>query len=160
PRGSPCRLAAGGGGGGVRLPQRGARLRRHVGVGDRGRTREPGAARRRRGVPWRGGGDPGSRLARGRRRLRRRGPRRAGDPRCHGGTPAGWAPVPRAQALSRLDRRGGAMRRSLLAVAGAIGGGIAAGAAYERWRSNAGDRLDVYFDDGSFVTYVEGSAES
>jgi len=52
------------------------------------------------------------------------------------------------------------VKRSLLAAVGVVGGGIAAGAAYERWRSHAGDRLDVYFDDGSFVTYVEGSAEA
>jgi hypothetical protein len=38
--------------------------------------------------------------------------------------------------------------------------GIAAGAAYESWRSNRRDQLDVYYDDGSFVTYVDGSSEA
>ena len=52
------------------------------------------------------------------------------------------------------------MRRALLVLAGLVGGGIAAGAAYERWFPARRDRLDVYFDDGSFVTYVEGSAEA
>src|SRR5205085_2145183 len=32
-----------------------------------------------------------------------------------------------------------------------------AGAAYERRVAKQRDRLDVYFDDGSFVTYVDGS---
>ena len=50
------------------------------------------------------------------------------------------------------------MRRRLLALAGLVGVGIAAGLAYERWVANGRDRLDVYFDDGSFVTYVEGSS--
>ena len=50
------------------------------------------------------------------------------------------------------------MRRGLLLLAGLVGGGIAAGTAYESWRSNRRDRLDVYFDDGSFVTYVDGSS--
>ena len=47
------------------------------------------------------------------------------------------------------------MRRSLLAC---LGLGIAAGVAYELWLSRRPDQLDVYFDDGSFVTYVDGSA--
>jgi hypothetical protein len=45
-------------------------------------------------------------------------------------------------------------------LAGAVGAGIAVGAAYESWRSKRRDRLDVYFDDGSFVTYVDGSSEA
>jgi hypothetical protein len=52
------------------------------------------------------------------------------------------------------------VRRGLLALAGFVGGGIAAGVAYEAWFSNRRDRLDVYFDDGSFVTYVDGSDEA
>jgi len=50
------------------------------------------------------------------------------------------------------------VRRGLLALAGVVGVGIAAGAAYERRVAKERDRLDVYFDDGSFVTYVDGSA--
>ena len=49
------------------------------------------------------------------------------------------------------------MRRGLLALAGLAGVGAAAGAAYDRWITKRRDRLDVYFDDGRFVTYVEGS---
>ncbi len=52
------------------------------------------------------------------------------------------------------------MRRALLLLAGIVAGGMAAGAAYESWRANRRDRLDVYFDDGSFVTYLDGSAEA
>jgi hypothetical protein len=52
------------------------------------------------------------------------------------------------------------VRRGLLALAGFVGGGIAAGVAYESWLSNRRDRLDIYFDDGSFVTYVDGSDEA
>jgi hypothetical protein len=47
-----------------------------------------------------------------------------------------------------------------LALAGIVAGGIAVGIAYERWRANRRDRLDVYYDDGSFVTYVEGFTEA
>jgi hypothetical protein len=47
------------------------------------------------------------------------------------------------------------VRRRLL---GLVGVGIVAGAAYERWVAHRRDRLDVYFADGCFVTYVDGSA--
>ena len=50
------------------------------------------------------------------------------------------------------------MRRGLLALAGLVGLGIAAGTAYDRWVADQRDRLDVYYDDGTFVTYVEGSS--
>ena len=52
------------------------------------------------------------------------------------------------------------MKHGALFLVGFVGGGIAAGAAYESWRSKRRDRLDVYFDDGSFVTYVDGSSEA
>jgi len=52
------------------------------------------------------------------------------------------------------------VRHRALALAGFLGGGIVAGAAYELLRSKRRDRLDVYFDDGSFVTYVDGSIEA
>jgi len=48
----------------------------------------------------------------------------------------------------------------MLALAALVGAGIAAATAYDRWVANERDRLDVYFDDGSFVTYVEGSSEA
>jgi outer membrane lipoprotein SlyB len=52
------------------------------------------------------------------------------------------------------------VRRSILALVGFVAGGIAAGTVYERRLANRRDRLDVYFDDGSFVTYVAGSTEA
>lgn len=52
------------------------------------------------------------------------------------------------------------MRHAALAVAGFVAGGFAAGAAYERLAAKRRDRLDIYFDDGSFVTYVEGSTDA
>ena len=52
------------------------------------------------------------------------------------------------------------MRRGLLALAGLVGGGMVATAVYEWWLANRRDRLDVYYDDGSFVTYGEGSTEA
>lgn len=52
------------------------------------------------------------------------------------------------------------MKRGLLVLAGAVATGIAVGAAFESWRSHGRERLDVYFDDGSFVTYVDGSSEA
>ena len=45
-------------------------------------------------------------------------------------------------------------------LAGVVVAGIAARVAYGMWCSNRRDRLDVYFDDGSFVTYVDGSSEA
>ena len=52
------------------------------------------------------------------------------------------------------------MTRGLLVLAGLVGVGIVAGSAYARWVASQPDRLDVYFDDGSFVTYEEGSSEA
>jgi hypothetical protein len=52
------------------------------------------------------------------------------------------------------------VRRRVFAVAGFVIGVIAAGTAYERRLANRRDQLDVYFDDGSFVTYAEGSTEA
>ena len=52
------------------------------------------------------------------------------------------------------------MRRGLLVLAGLVGIGIVAGTAYDRWVANQRDRLDIYFDDGTFVTYLEGSSEA
>ncbi len=52
------------------------------------------------------------------------------------------------------------MRPRLLAVAGFASGAFAVRAAYRRWSGGSGGRVDVYFDDGSFVTFVAGSAEA
>jgi hypothetical protein len=52
------------------------------------------------------------------------------------------------------------MRRKLLALAGFASGALAGTAAYRRWFGAGGERVDVYFDDGSFVTFGAGSREA
>ena len=52
------------------------------------------------------------------------------------------------------------MRRRLVTLAGLAAGAVAGTAAYRRWLGGNEERLDLYFDDGSFVTLVEGSAEA
>ena len=52
------------------------------------------------------------------------------------------------------------MRRRLLALAGFASGALAGSAAYRRWFGASRERVDVYFDDGSFVTFGAGSAEA
>jgi hypothetical protein len=52
------------------------------------------------------------------------------------------------------------MRRRLLALAGFASGALAGTAAYRRWVGRERGRIDVYFDDGSFVTFVAGSPEA
>ena len=52
------------------------------------------------------------------------------------------------------------MRRRLLALAGFASGALAGSAAYRHWFGGSRERLDVYFDDGSFVTFGAGSAEA
>jgi hypothetical protein len=52
------------------------------------------------------------------------------------------------------------MRRRLFALAGFASGALAGTAAYRRWFGASRERLDVYFDDGSFVTFGSGSTEA
>jgi hypothetical protein len=52
------------------------------------------------------------------------------------------------------------MRRRLFALAGFASGALAGTAAYRRWHGGGRERLDVYFDDGSFVTFGAGSSEA
>jgi hypothetical protein len=52
------------------------------------------------------------------------------------------------------------MGRRLLALAGFASGALAGTAAYRRWFGRSRERLDVYFDDGSFVTFGAGSPEA
>ena len=52
------------------------------------------------------------------------------------------------------------MRRRVFALAGFAGGAVAGTAAYRRWFGRSRERLDVYYDDGSFVTFGAGSAEA
>jgi hypothetical protein len=52
------------------------------------------------------------------------------------------------------------MRRKAIALAGFATGALAGTAAYRRWFGGSRERLDVYFDDGSFVTFGAGSPEA
>ena len=52
------------------------------------------------------------------------------------------------------------MKRKLFALAGFASGALAGRAAYRRWFGGSRERLDVYFDDGSFVTFGSGSPEA
>ena len=52
------------------------------------------------------------------------------------------------------------MRRKALRVAGFASGALAGAFAYRYLSGGRGERLDVYFDDGSFVTFAAGSAEA
>jgi hypothetical protein len=51
------------------------------------------------------------------------------------------------------------MRRRLLLLAGFASGAVAGTAAYRHWFGSSSERLDLYFDDGSFVTFEAGSSE-
>jgi hypothetical protein len=46
------------------------------------------------------------------------------------------------------------MRRRALVLAGGFATGMLA---YRRWFGGSRERVDVYFDDGSFVTFAAGS---
>jgi hypothetical protein len=59
-----------------------------------------------------------------------------------------------------LSKRRKALRRRLLRLAGIASGALAGAIAYRRVFGDRGERLDVYFDDGSFVTFVAGSPEA
>jgi hypothetical protein len=50
--------------------------------------------------------------------------------------------------------------RKWLSLAGLASAAAAVVALYRHWVGGRRGRLDVYFDDGSFVTLVEGSAEA
>lgn len=52
------------------------------------------------------------------------------------------------------------MRSRTFTVSGVLGGGLAAGLAYRFWLTRRRERIDVYFDDGSFVTFVDGSEQA
>jgi hypothetical protein len=51
------------------------------------------------------------------------------------------------------------MKRKLVLL-GFASGALAGTAVYRRLFGESGERLDVYFDDGSFVTFGSGSPES
>ena len=52
------------------------------------------------------------------------------------------------------------MRHRVFALAGFAGGAVAGTAAYRRWFGSRRERLDVYYDDGSFVTFGASSPEA
>jgi hypothetical protein len=52
------------------------------------------------------------------------------------------------------------MRRRLLTFAGFASGALAGTAVYRRWFGPSREQVEVYFDDGSFVTFGGGSAEA
>jgi hypothetical protein len=52
------------------------------------------------------------------------------------------------------------MNRRSLALAGFASGALAGAVVYRHWLGGGGERLDVYFDDGSFVTFGRSSPET
>ncbi|HZS30231.1 MAG TPA: hypothetical protein VFA37_03130 [Gaiellaceae bacterium] len=50
------------------------------------------------------------------------------------------------------------MARRSFALSGLAGSALAAGLGYRLWRGWRRERVDIYFDDGSFVTFVSGSS--
>jgi hypothetical protein len=52
------------------------------------------------------------------------------------------------------------LKRKVLRVAGFASAALAGTLAYRYLFGGGGERLDVYFDDGSFVTFAAGSAEA
>jgi len=52
------------------------------------------------------------------------------------------------------------MKRKFLTVFGFASGIVAGSVIFRRSFGKARDRVDVYFDDGSMVSFVEGSLEA
>jgi hypothetical protein len=52
------------------------------------------------------------------------------------------------------------MKRRFLALVGFATGIVAGSVLYRRSFARRPDRVDVYFDDGSMVSFVEGSGEA
>ena len=52
------------------------------------------------------------------------------------------------------------MGRRLLSLAGFVTGALAGSLAYRRLLGTGRERLDVYYDDGSFVTFVGRSPQA
>jgi hypothetical protein len=52
------------------------------------------------------------------------------------------------------------MRRRLLALLGFATGVLAGSVVLRRSFAKKRDRIDIYFDDGSMVSYVEGAVEA
>jgi len=52
------------------------------------------------------------------------------------------------------------LKRRLLGLAGFASGALAGTLAYRYLSGGRSERVDVYFDDGSFVTFAAGSREA
>ncbi|HZT85805.1 MAG TPA: hypothetical protein VE984_10360 [Gaiellaceae bacterium] len=52
------------------------------------------------------------------------------------------------------------MRRRLLTLAGFGTGALAGTALYRRWFGDGKEHVELYFDDGSFVTFAAGSTQA
>ena len=52
------------------------------------------------------------------------------------------------------------MRRRALRIAGFASGVLAGTLAYRKLFGGRGESIDIYFDDGSFVTFAGGSPEA
>jgi hypothetical protein len=52
------------------------------------------------------------------------------------------------------------MRRRFLAILGFLTGALAGTVLFRRTLARRRERVDVYFDDGSMVSFVEGSTEA
>jgi hypothetical protein len=52
------------------------------------------------------------------------------------------------------------MRRKLLALLGFVTGLLAGSVLYRRSFGRRRERVDVYFDDGSMITFADGSPEA
>jgi hypothetical protein len=52
------------------------------------------------------------------------------------------------------------MKRRSFVLAGFASGALAGTAVYRHWFGGSRERLEVYFDDGSFVTFGAGSPGS
>ncbi len=52
------------------------------------------------------------------------------------------------------------MRRRLMLLIGFITGALAGSVLYRRSFARRPERVDVYYDDGSMISYVDGSSEA
>ena len=52
------------------------------------------------------------------------------------------------------------MRRRLILLIGFITGALAGSVLYRRSFARRPERVDVYYDDGSMISYVDGSSEA
>jgi hypothetical protein len=95
-----------------------------------------------------------------RRLRRRRSGGRARDRRRHLGAVGARSRLLRPEALPRLARGAGGMRRRLLGLSGLAGSLLAGAVVVRRRLEGRRGRVDVHFDDGSFITFVEGSQEA